>query len=217
MEFYRQPLLDIQRRQLIAVHAVEIESDYQMSGLRIISGTAHGMRIQSVPGDTTRPVTDRVKESLFNILSSDVRGSTWLDLFAGTGSIGIEALSRGAEFVRFNEMNRLAIQTIHTNLEITRLKNDGQVTQGDAFTLLRSHPTRSFDYIYIAPPQYKSMWSEALQMLDENPGWLSEDGWVIVQIHPVEMTEIELMNLAEIDRRKYGSTLLIFFERKPDS
>lgn len=186
-----------------------------MSGLRIISGSARGMRIQAVPGDTTRPVTDRVKESLFNILSGDVQRSSWLDLFAGTGSIGIEALSRGAEFVRFNEMNRLAIQTIHTNLEITRLKQHGQITQGDAFNLLRSSPDRSYDYIYIAPPQYKSMWSEALQMLDTNPGWLHEDGWVIVQIHPVEFNDIQLTNLQEIDRRKYGSTLLLFYDRKP--
>jgi 16S rRNA (guanine(966)-N(2))-methyltransferase RsmD len=187
-----------------------------MSGLRIISGSARGMRIKDVPGDTTRPVTDRVKESLFNILANDVNGSTWLDLFAGTGSIGIEALSRGAEFVRFNEMNRLAIQTINANLDITRLKANGLVTQGDAFNLLRSVPERSFDYIYIAPPQYKQMWSEALQMLDENPGWLSEDGCVIVQIHPVEMSDIELTNLEEFDRRKYGSTLLIFYERKAE-
>jgi 16S rRNA (guanine966-N2)-methyltransferase len=185
-----------------------------MSGLRIISGSARGMRIKAVPGDTTRPVTDRVKESLFNILASDVQDSAWLDLFAGTGSIGIEALSRGAEFVRFNEMNRLAIQTISANLEITRLKANGLVTQGDAFTLLRSVPQRSFDYIYIAPPQYKQMWSEALHMLDENPDWLSDGGWVIVQIHPVEMSDIELSNLTEIDRRKYGSTLLVFYEKK---
>lgn len=185
-----------------------------MSGLRIISGSARGMRIKDVPGDTTRPVTDRVKESLFNILANDVRDSSWLDLFAGTGSIGIEALSRGAEFVRFNEMNRLAINTINANLEITRLKSTGLVTQGDAFTLLRSEPVRSFDYIYIAPPQYKEMWSEALHMLDENPGWLNDGGWVIVQIHPVEMKEIELNNLTEIDRRKYGSTLLVFYEKK---
>jgi 16S rRNA (guanine966-N2)-methyltransferase len=184
-----------------------------MSGLRIISGSAKGMHIKDVPGDTTRPVTDRVKESLFNILANDVHGSTWLDLFAGTGSIGIEALSRGAELVRFNEMNRLAIHTINSNLEITRLKTKGVITQGDAFTLLRSTPERSFDYIYIAPPQYKEMWSEALEMLDENPDWLSEDGWVIVQIHPVEMKDLQLDNFEEFDRRKYGSTLLVFYGR----
>jgi 16S rRNA (guanine(966)-N(2))-methyltransferase RsmD len=185
-----------------------------MSGLRIISGSAKGMRIQSVPGDTTRPVTDRVKESLFNILGNDVAGSTWLDLFAGTGSIGIEALSRGADRVRFNEKNRQAVQTIQTNLEITRLAAKGQVTQSDAFIILRSAPIQSYDYIYIAPPQYKEMWLEALQMIDNNPDWLSQDGWVIVQIHPVEMKEIVLTNLEEIDRRKYGSTLVVFYERK---
>jgi 16S rRNA (guanine966-N2)-methyltransferase len=185
-----------------------------LSGLRIISGTARGMRILAVPGDTTRPVTDRVKESLFNILATDVRNSSWLDLFAGTGSIGIEALSRGADIVRFNDMNRLAVQTIHKNLETTRLTAKGQVTQGDSFNLLRSFPQRAFDYIYIAPPQYKEMWIEALRMVDAQPDWLSEDGWVIVQINPVEMKEIELVHLEEIDRRKYGSTLLIFYERK---
>jgi 16S rRNA (guanine966-N2)-methyltransferase len=185
-----------------------------MSGLRIISGTAKGMRIQSVPGDTTRPVTDRVKESLFNILGNDVAGSTWLDLFAGTGSIGIEALSRGAQYVRFNEMNRLAIQTIQTNLTTTRLTANGQVTQGDAFSLLRAAPPRAFDYIFIAPPQYKEMWSEALHMVDANPEWLSEDGWAIVQIHPVELKDIALENLEEFDRRKYGSTLVLFYGRK---
>lgn len=185
-----------------------------MSGLRIISGTAKGMRIQSVPGDTTRPVTDRVKESIFNILGHDVAGSTWLDLFAGTGSIGIEALSRGADYVRFNEMNRQAIQIIQTNLSITRLTAKAQVTQGDAFVLLRSAPPRSFDYIYIAPPQYKEMWSAALRMVDDKPDWLSEDGWVIVQIHPVELKDIELVNLEEFDRRKYGSTVVMFYQRK---
>jgi 16S rRNA (guanine966-N2)-methyltransferase len=185
-----------------------------MSGLRIISGTAKGMRIQSVPGDTTRPVTDRVKESIFNILGHDVAGSTWLDLFAGTGSIGIEALSRGAKYVRFNEMNRLAIQTIQTNLTSTRLTANGKVIQGDAFVLLRSAPPQSFDYIYIAPPQYKEMWSQALRMVDANPDWLSEDGWVIVQIHPVDLKVIELENLEEFDRRKYGSTLVLFYYRK---
>jgi 16S rRNA (guanine(966)-N(2))-methyltransferase RsmD len=188
-----------------------------MSGLRIISGSAKGMRIQAVPGDTTRPVTDRVKESLFNILGNDVKGSTWLDLFAGTGSIGIEALSRGAAFVQFNEMNRQAIQTIQTNLAVTRLSKDGLVTQGDAFTVLRSKPSSQFNYIYVAPPQYKDMWLQALQMIDEQPDWLSEDGWVIVQIHPVEMKDITLVNFDEIDRRKYGSTLVLFYERKsPD-
>ena len=74
--------------------------------LRVISGSARGRRLKSVPGETTRPITDRVKEALFNILGADVQGSEWLDLFAGTGAVGIEAISRGARFVRFVDRNR---------------------------------------------------------------------------------------------------------------
>ena len=83
-----------------------------MGSLRVISGLARGRRLRSVPGDTTRPITDRVKESLFDILGADVVGSAFLDLFAGTGSVGIEALSRGADFARFIDLHRPAIQTI---------------------------------------------------------------------------------------------------------
>ncbi|NMD30550.1 MAG: 16S rRNA (guanine(966)-N(2))-methyltransferase RsmD, partial [Chloroflexi bacterium] len=72
-----------------------------MSNPRVIAGTARGIRLQPVPGDITRPVTDRVKEALFNIIGADVIGSSLLDLFGGTGAIGIEALSRGAAYVRF--------------------------------------------------------------------------------------------------------------------
>ena len=87
-----------------------------MSNLRVISGIARGRRLKSVPGDVTRPITDRVKESLFNILGPDIQDSVVLDLFAGTGSIGIEALSRGAAYVCFNERHRLDIKTIRENL-----------------------------------------------------------------------------------------------------
>ena len=85
-----------------------------MASLRVIGGTARGRKLRSVPGDTTRPITDRVKESLFNILSADIEGSCLLDLFAGTGSVGIEALSRGAEFVRFIDKHHTAIKTVKT-------------------------------------------------------------------------------------------------------
>jgi len=71
--------------------------------------------------------------------------------------------------------------------------------------------TVNSNYVYIAPPQYKEMWSKVLQTLDANPGWLSEDAWVIAQIHPREYTALELQNLEEFDQRKYGSTLLVFY------
>lgn len=73
--------------------------------------------------------------------------------------------------------------------------------------------TDHYDYIYVAPPQYKEMWLDAMQRLDKNMSLLSEDGWVIVQIHPIEYQELQLENLVEFDQRKYGSTLLVFYER----
>ena len=179
--------------------------------LRVIAGTAKGRKLKDVPGDTTRPVTDMVKEALFNILASDVQDSIWWDLFGGTGAVGIEALSRGASFVRFSELNRLPIETIRWNLAHCELADHAEVRRGDAFVMLAAPPDRTFDYVYIAPPQYKEMWSRALLALDANPGWLSEGAWVIVQIHPREYQSVELKNLEEFDQRKYGSTLLMFY------
>ncbi len=184
-----------------------------MSGLRVIAGKARGRKLNAVPGDSTRPITDRTKESLFNILGADVRDSRWLDLFAGTGSVGIEALSRGAAFVRFIDIVRQAVDTVRTNLKLTGLEASAEVLRLDAFSLLARQPDQTYEYVYIAPPQYKELWKQALTKLDENPGWLAEDAWVIVQIHPVEYAPLELNNLVEFEQRKYGSTLLVFFER----
>ncbi len=180
----------------------------------VTSGTARGRRLQDVPGEGTRPVTDMVKQAVFNILAGDVPGSSWWDVFGGTGAIGIEALSRGAAFVRFVELNRSAYETIQKNLEITLLAERAEVRRGDAFAALASPPDRSFDYIYIAPPQYKELWSKSLHLLDANPGWLSQDGWAIAQIHPREFQDLELDHLEKIEERKYGSTLLVFYERR---
>jgi 16S rRNA (guanine(966)-N(2))-methyltransferase RsmD len=183
--------------------------------LRVIYGTAKGRKLRDVPGDTTRPVTDMVKEALFNILSGDVLDSVWWDLFAGTGAIGIEALSRGASFVYFSDLNRAPIDTIQANLQTTGFSSQAEVRRADAFSMLEAAPTRLFDYVYIAPPQYKEMALKALQILDANPGWLNDDGaWVIVQIHPREYRKLELQSLEEFEQRKYGSTLLVFYEKK---
>ncbi len=184
-----------------------------MSGLRVIAGKAKGRKLRPVPGDSTRPITDRTKESLFNIIGGDVVDTAVLDLFAGTGSVGIEALSRGARYVRFVDSNQRAIQTIRTNLSSTGLAGNTEVIKRDAFTLLNSQPDLAFDYIYIAPPQYLGLWKRAVESLDSRRGWLSADAWIIVQIHPVEYEELNLTSLVEFDRRKYGSTLLIFYER----
>lgn len=182
--------------------------------LRVIAGKAKGRKLKSVPGDTTRPITDRVKESLFNILAGDVIDSNWWDLFGGTGAVGIEALSRGASFVRFTDLNRAPIETIRSNVEHCGFKSQAEIRRADAFAALSSKADRQFEYIYIAPPQYQDMWAKAVELVDENMDWLSEDGWVLVQIAPREYKALSLENLEELEQRKYGSTLLVFYERK---
>ena len=183
-----------------------------MSFPRIIAGKARGIRLQPVPGDITRPITDRVKEALFNILGQDIRDASFLDLFGGTGSVGLEALSRGAAYVRLIDIHHSAVATIKTNLQRTRLEQGAEVVPSDAFAYLKRTPDRQFDYIYIAPPQYKEMWKQALEEVDRHTAWLSGDAWVIVQIDPLEYAEMPLANLHEFEQRKYGSTLLVFYE-----
>jgi len=188
-----------------------------MSPMRVISGKAKGRKLRLVPGLSTRPITDRVKESLFNILRMDITNCKFLDLFAGTGSVGIEALSRGAGYVRFIDLNRRAIQTIRENLKDVGLEEDCEVFQMDALAMLSRTPDSRFDYVYVAPPQYKEIWIETIRVLDKTPDWLVDDGWVIVQIDPREYEDVELINFSEFDQRKYGNTLLVFYEREVHS
>lgn len=183
-----------------------------MGTLRVISGSAKGLRLKTVPGDTTRPITDLVKEALFNILGDEVLGIHVLDLFGGTGAVGIEALSRGAQSALFLDKSREAVRTMQENLRETKLIERAQVLHMDAFTFLAQPPSCSFDLIYIAPPQYKGMWQKAMDLLDQQPGLLSPDGQIIVQINPVEWEERAYQHFSEFDSRKYGDTLLVFFE-----
>jgi len=181
--------------------------------LRVIAGSAKGKKLKLVPGDNTRPIMDRVKEALFSILGSFVVRARFLDLFAGTGSVGIEALSRGASFALFVEKSKAALETVRDNLRIAQLEAQAELRLADAFELLRQTPPQAFDYIYVAPPQYEGLWREALLALDANPAWLDDDGIVIVQIDPKEQADIALKSLSAYDERRYGATLLWFFEK----
>ncbi len=183
--------------------------------IRVIAGKAKGRRLRMVPGETTRPVMDRVKENVFNIIGPSVQGSRWLDLFAGTGSVGIEALSRGAGFCLFLDSNRAAIRTIHQNLATARLTEAAQVERSDALAFLRNSPGRGegFEFIYVAPPQYRGLWREVLELIDAQPDWLLPDGVVIVQIDPREYEPVPLEHLRLIDQRTYGNTRVCFYER----
>jgi len=182
--------------------------------VRVIAGRAKGRKLFSVPGKGTRPITARVKGALFNILRPRLAGAVMLDLFGGTGAVGIEALSRNAEHVVFVERSRQAAEVIRRNLELTRLSDYAEIVRADAFQYLARAPREGqFDIIYVAPPQYKALWLKALLEIDAH-GLLAEDGLVVVQIHPKEVAQATLLHLEGVDERHYGSTLLRFYAPK---
>jgi 16S rRNA (guanine966-N2)-methyltransferase len=181
--------------------------------MRVVAGIAKGRKLNSVPGDSTRPISDRVKVALFDILAGEMTGAVFLDLFAGTGGVGIEALSRGAGSAVFVDQEPAAIQTIRQNLALTHLQDRAAIIRSDSFRYLerKEHPV--FSHIYVAPPQYHGLWMKTLGELDRREDWLMEDGMVIIQINPKEYEAPALTILQEFDRRRYGSTLLIFYEK----
>jgi 16S rRNA (guanine(966)-N(2))-methyltransferase RsmD len=182
--------------------------------VRVIGGIAKGTQLQAVPGKGTRPISDRVKEAVFNILGPEIEGARVLDLFAGTGSVGIEALSRGADQAVFVEKHPKAVATIRANLLRTRLQASARIVQSDVFRFLDGE-SEPFDLIYVAPPQYQGLWSKTLASLDTLPGWLEADGMVIVQIFPKELEPLALTTLQVFDQRKYGSTMVSFYGPLP--
>lgn len=183
--------------------------------MRVIAGEAKGRNLFSVPGTTTRPIADRVKAALFDTLGGVVVDCVFLDLFAGTGSVGIEALSRGAAHAVFVEKNHRAIATIHRNLQHTGLRDRAWVEQADVFRFLRA-TDEAFDIVYVAPPQYKDLWAKTVRLVDERPGVLTAEGLVVAQIHPKEFEALSLATLSLADRRRYGSTELCYYEQVPD-
>jgi 16S rRNA (guanine966-N2)-methyltransferase len=179
--------------------------------IRVIAGTAKGRKLKLVPGDSTRPIMDRVKEALFNIIGRGIYGAVFLDLFAGTGSVGIEALSRGAAKAVFIDLERKAIQTIQDNLTATKFSEKAIVRRADALKVVGQAPDNHYDFVYIAPPQYKNLWLDVMQTLDSNESWFRDDTQFIVQIDPTEETAVEFKHLKATDQRRYGNTLLWFF------
>ena len=184
-----------------------------MGNPRIISGKMRGMRLKTLPGTITRPITDRVKEALFNIIGVDIQDAIILDLFGGSGSVGLEALSRGANLAQFIELNNKAYAILKDNIDKTGCAGNARLLKADAFKYIHQEKELQFDYIFIAPPQYHGMWKDALMQLDQEAQLLVEDGWIIVQIDPVEDEPVALVNFKEFDSRRYGSTILKFYSR----
>lgn len=198
--------------------------------MRVVTGEAKGRKLKTPKTVGTRPIMDRVKTALFDILSTWVEDARFLDLFAGTGSVGIEALSRGAQHATFIEMNAKILKLVRENLQITQLADRAETLHSDAFKFLQAYQEqqssqnhalianrqRIYDIIYVAPPQYEELAARALALIDSST-LIAKGGLVIVQIHPKErsgVVAIKCQHLVLTDERRYGSTLLMFYKHQ---
>ena len=169
--------------------------------LRVVAGSAKGLKLQTLEGAGTRPTTDRVKENLFNILAPYIENSKVLDLFAGSGSLGIEALSRGAESAVFSDQNEKCIQIIEKNLEHTKMTEKAGVFLGEAALI-----------IFLDPPYKKGIIPLILQHLEEY-GVLDEKFIIIAETDISDELPESTGCMVTSKVQVYGSTKLTFYKR----
>lgn len=176
--------------------------------MRIVGGQYKGRVLNNFSGKDVRPTSDMVRESLFNILQFKIHGATFLDLFAGTGAMGIEALSRGAKSVTFNDANKNSINLIKSNLEKCKITDGVEVKNTDALVYL-DVSNKQFDIIYIDPPYSTDLGQRALNKVKN---CLSKEGVAIYEDEKPFVDDIE--GLVITDTRKYGRAYLTFFKKE---
>jgi 16S rRNA (guanine(966)-N(2))-methyltransferase RsmD len=182
--------------------------------MRVISGIAKGVSFFSPRGTKTRPTSDFVKESLFNIIRDDVRGARFLDLFAGTGAIGIEALSRGASAVAFVDISQKCVDLVLRNLEKTRLGAAATVIKGDALLVLKKLEGQKYDVIFLDPPYFVDFVPFVVKVLHEicARDILEDSGYIILEMSKATvMPEIDGLDIFDV--REYSGTRLVFMEK----
>lgn len=184
--------------------------------MRVISGNARGKKLVSLEGMNTRPTLDRVKEALFNIIQFDIADKDILDLFAGSGAIGIEAISRGAKSATFCDNSIDAVKIIKTNIENTRSKDKATVINKDYSLALKQleKENKQFDIIYLDPPYKTDFANKAIEEII-NLNLLSKDGIIIVETDDNNKDKtINTKNIEIFDKRKYGRAILIFIRKE---
>ena len=179
--------------------------------MRVITGKARGVQLKTPEGMLTRPTADRVKEALFSIINFDLPGAAVLDLFGGTGQLGIEALSRGANSAVFVDQREDACKIIRENLRRTKLESQGRVVRSDYLDYLR-RSREKFDIILLDPPYAEVFLENALKCITEID-ILKSDG-IIVAERPVEKElPFEFEGFTRSKDYKYGKTLLTFYRK----
>lgn len=182
--------------------------------MRVIAGSARRLQLVTVPGMDTRPTADKYKETLFNILQPHVGGAAFLDLFAGSGAIGIEALSRGAASCVFVENSRRAVNCIKQNLAHTHLEDRGHILASDCMAALArlSREGESFDIIFLDPP-YRGDWYPPVIERIARMGLLKEDGILVAEALLVEdFSWMRELPFEELRRKEYKTNQHIFWK-----
>lgn len=177
--------------------------------MRIIAGRAGGLNLKSLKGRDVRPTLDRVKESMFNIIAFYLPGAKVLDLFAGFGSLGIEALSRGAEKADFVEIKSSHLKIVEDNLKKAKLFEQAALYNQDVYLYLENC-SQKYDLIFMDPPYEKEMTAEAVKLVVEN-NLLKENGLIVSEKSAAEKAA-EFNGLNIIKNKRYGNSLLTIYK-----
>ena len=178
--------------------------------MRIIGGEYRSRILADIQGDNVRPTSDRAREALFNILGTRVQGARVLDLFAGSGALGLESLSRGAREATFNDLSKDSVAIVKKNIAALKAEEKASVYQTDFLTFLTASRA-PFDLIFIDPPYRFDYGEKALKTIAEK-GLLKENGIAVYERDRPFVGEIE--GLCKYDERKYGKAYLTFFRRQ---
>lgn len=183
--------------------------------MRIIAGKARSLPLKTVPGMDTRPTTDRIKETLFNMISPSIPGAVFLDLFAGSGGIGLEAISRGASSAVFVEQNKKAAACIQENINFTHFQSECTLLCMDVFAALRTMEGKyQFDVIFMDPPYNKMLEKQVLEYLI-NSNLITGDTLIIAEASlETDFSYVEELGYHIIKTKEYKTNVHIFLERK---
>jgi RNA methyltransferase, rsmD family len=181
--------------------------------MRIISGTARGTKLYTLEGQTTRPTLDRVKESLFNIIQNKIQNSIFLDLFSGSGAIGLEAASRGAKKTILCDKSKEAITVIKKNIEKTHLSEKVELYNLDYELLLKTKIKEKIDIVYIDPPYDSDFVIKSLKNIIDKE-LVKDDSTIIIETDDEQriLDDLKEMKVEITDKRKYGRAILIFLK-----
>ncbi len=183
--------------------------------MRIIAGRARSLPLKTIPGPETRPTTDRIKETLFNMIQSELPGAGFLDLFAGSGGIGLEAVSRGAAHATFVEQNRRAAACIRENINFTRFTRECTLLSMDVFAALQLlEGQKTFDVIFMDPPYGQQLERRVLEQL-KSSGLLTPDTRIIVEASlDTDFSYVDELGFAIHKIKKYKSNVHVFLNRR---